>query len=79
MLGEVTDLGRVIEGQIRVLIVQRPSHTQSVPWAIQKIRIAKRNVPRPLGDEVADIFKDCMTRHGVETSSVERWNRTVQA
>src|SRR5487761_438477 len=62
-----------------MLVVQRRYNVQRVPDAIEKIRVAKRDVPRTRGHLAANIFKHYLRLHHTKSSAIDRRHRAVSA
>src|SRR5437899_9776258 len=78
MLEDVLDLGREVEGHAGKFGAHRAHDAQRVTGAIQKIRVAERDVGRAGPDLPPDIFQDDLRRHDEEAAFVHRHDGTVE-
>src|SRR6266566_1847255 len=73
------DLDRDVVAQPRKLAVQRLHDSDRMPNAIEKIRIPKRDVPRPARHLLPHVFEHNFALHHAKIAFVHRHNRTVTA
>ena len=79
VLEQVLYLGGEVVGHVRELRVQLADQPAGVPRAVQEVGIPESDVPRPGGDEPADVLEHDVARDGEEAPAVHRRDRAVEA
>src|SRR5207247_10490062 len=75
---DVLDFCGEIKSYFRKLCVHPAGDAKRMPGSIQKIRIAKRDVPRARSYEPANVFKNNLLRYYEESSVVHWWDRAMR-
>lgn len=79
MLQEVLNLCREIEAHLRVGAVKCPGHFARMTRPVEKVRIAKCDVPRAGLNLLGNVGYDRFDRHDEKAAIVNRHDRTVAA
>ena len=79
MAQQVLDLDRDVVGEVGMLAVERLDDWQRVADAVEEVRVAEGDVPRPGANLAADVLEHDLARDDAEAAAVHRRDRAVAA